>query len=407
MNPMMLGGLAMAALLLLVLLVAMRPWWRGGARATQERSAANVAAFRLRLDELEAEAASGLIPPDEAVSLRGELEARLLADAGDAPARLVMTGGRRPLAALLAAVFVVLFAAGGYYASGSWRLQQQIADADAAKPTFDPKIVAMVDQLAGRLRAKPDDVQGWGMLGRAYFVMQRYAESAQAYAEVNTRSPSAESLTDEGEALAWAQGGEVTGEAAEKMEAALKFDPAFAKALWYGGLASAQAGRFPQARERWQALLKRDDLPDDMRNALDERMKVLASVEAEAGAATAAPAVAIAPSAPLKLHVSLAPGLAAKLPAGATLFVFAKALSGPQMPLAVQRIAGPTLPLDDSMAMAPALRLSQFERVAVTARLSAAGAAQAASGDLEGRIETGRAKDGDPVLNLVIDRMLP
>lgn len=415
----LLTGLTMAALLLAAALVATRPWWRRDAAAVQDRRAANVAAYRLRLGELETELAAGLVPPDEAANLRAELDARLLREAGEAGAEPGAVDRRRLVGSLLTGLVLAAFAAGWYLQGGSWKLQREIAKGPApAEATVDPKIAAMVDQLAAKMKAQPDDAQGWVMLGRSYFVLQRYAESAQAYAEANARAapPNPEWLTDEAEALAFAGDREVSGRAAELIEQALTLAPDYGKALWYGGLASAQAGDFPTARARWQQLLQDPQLPQPMRDALVERLKTIDELAANPAAGAAAPSgetnAAAVPAGPgLRVSVTLAPELAAKVPAGATLFVFAKAESGPQMPLAVQRLPNAKLPLevtlDDSMAMAPALRMSQFERYTITARLSATGGAQAQPGDLEGRVAATRAEAGGKALELRIDRLVP
>lgn len=416
-----LTGLAMAVILLAAAALATRPWWRGGRAPVPDRKAANIAAYRLRLGELETEASAGLIPADEAENLRAELDARLLSDAGDAAAEPPAPDGRRPLAVIVVVALLALFAAGGYVASGSWRVQQEIARAEQ-QPKLDPKIVAMVDKLAGRLKEKPEDPRGWAMLGRSYFAMQRYDDAAQAYDQANSRAekPDPAWLTDESEALTFAGNREVSGRAAELVEQALRLAPDYGKALWYGGLAAAQAGDLATARSRWQKLLQADDLPESMRTALDERLKAIDAALArapEAGVqADAQPAAAPAAAGPgagpgLRIAITLAPALASRMPAGATLFVFAKAESGPQIPLAVQRLPAAKLPLtvtlDDSMAMAPALRLSQFERYVVTARLSAAGGVRAQSGDLEGRIDATRAQAGAAPLALTIDQVVP
>ena len=418
MNSDVLTGLLMAVTLLAATALATRPWWRGSSGRPQDRKAANVAAYRLRVAELEAETASGLIPPDEAAALRSELDARVLADAGESGAEPAERHERRLLAAMLVAVLLALFAVGWYSGSGSWRVQHEIAKGpDVPKPTVDPQIAVMVDKLAGKLREQPDDPKGWSMLGRSYFVMQRYAEAAQAYGEANARGtePNVEWLTDEGEALAFAGNREVDARSGALFERALKLAPGDGKALWYGGLGAAQRGDFAIARTRWQLLLQAKDLPDTMRTALEERMKTLDEAIAGAGAAPGDQPPAQGTAAPagpgLRVAVSLAPELASRVPAGATLFVFAKAESGPQIPLAVQRLPAAKLPvdvtLDDSMAMAPTLRLSQFERYIVTARLSAGGGALAQSGDLEGRIAASHAQAGGAALELRIDHRVP
>jgi cytochrome c-type biogenesis protein CcmH len=421
MSPDVLTGLLMAALLLAAAALATRPWWRRNDSRVPDRKAANVAAYRLRVSELETEAAAGLIPTDEAASLRAELDARLLNDAGDSAAEPKAAEGRRPMAVAVVGIMLALFAAGGYVGSGSWKVQREIATAvEAPKPALDPQVAAMVGKLAEKLKQQPDDPQAWAMLGRSYFVMQRYDDAAKAYDEANTRAkaPNAGWLTDESEALAFAGNREVSGRSAELVEQALALEPDFGKALWYGGLAAAQAGNFTVARNRWQKLLQATDLPQPMRDALEERLKTIDEAVASQGPASAAPsgetdaASAPAPAGPgLKINVSLAPELASKVPAGATLFVFAKAETGPQIPLAVQRLSGAKLPLeltlDDSMAMAPQLRMSQFERYVITARLSASGGAQAQSGDLEGRISAARAQAGGAALPLTIDHLVP
>lgn len=431
MTPALTAGLLMAVLLLMAVAVSTHPWWRAKAGTRQNRRAANVAAYRLRVAEIEAETASGMIPAEEAAALRAELDARLLTDADGTEPELVAKAERRPLSVLVVASLLGMFAIAWYAVGGSWRVQQEIASAPppAAAPAIDPQVVAMVDKLAERLQQKPDDPTGWTMLGRSYVVMSRYAEAAAAYAEARSRTPTptAELLADEGEAIAFANGQDVSGESAALFDAALKLDPDYSKALWYGGLGSAVAGDYATAKARWQRLLAKNDLAPEMRSALQERMTTLEQAiaangvnpaAAEAGAVAAQPPAAAGdaesaagPAISLKVKVSLAPELASKVPAGATLFVFAKAASGPPMPLAVQRLPGATLPLevslDESMAMAPGLSLSRFEQYVITARLSAAGSVQAQPGDLEGRIEATQAQSGGKALTLVIDKQLP
>ena len=52
-----------------------------------------------------------------------------------------------------------------------------------------PDIDAMVKRLAARLADQPDDGAGWKRLGRSYYVMKRYEESADAYAKAAALLP--------------------------------------------------------------------------------------------------------------------------------------------------------------------------------------------------------------------------
>lgn len=419
MNATLLTGLAMAGLLLLAVLLATHPWWRSRGGSRQNRRAANVAAYRLRVAEIDNETAAGLIPADEAAALRAELDARVLTDADGTEPELAQKIERRPGAIVLVALLLTMFASGWYLWRGGWETQQQIAAGPPPAPAIDPAIAAMVDKLATRLKANPDDAEGWSMLGRSYMVTQRFAEAAVAMAEANKRAaaPRADWLADEGEALAFAGGEDVSGPAAERFEEALKLDPAYPKALWYGGLGAVGAGDYATGRARWQQLIAQPDLDENMRTVLRERVAALDKALAERGlSATEAPAAAPAAAAPaaavsLRVQVALAPALAGKVPKGAILFVFAKAASGPPMPLAVQRLADARLPLtvtlDDSMAMAPGLKLSAFDQYVITARLSAGGSVQAQPGDLEGRAEARRATASEAPVSVTIDTVVP
>lgn len=381
------------------------PLWRAAVEGGQRRRAANVAAYRQRLAELDADAAAGLVDADTLASLRAELDARLLRDADDGEA--AVPRARRQVALTVGlGVLALGVALYGYFQDGSWRAQMQIAAApqDAVQRAEQQASVdQMVTALAQRLEQNPNDVDGWVLLGRSSFALQRYADAAAAYAKANaiTAQQEPDLLANEGEALAMASERQLVGRPQALFDAALALDPQHLKALWYAGLAAEQAGELDTARRHWRVLAGQD-LPDALRGALDERLQ-------QTGVAAAAPAAASGPV--LRLAVSLSSALAQQLPSDATLFVFAKAAEGPPMPLAVYRGKASELPrevrLDDSMAMAPTARLSQFDRWIVTARISRAGATQAVSGDLQGSLTVARGELGDAAMALVIDQVVP
>lgn len=383
-----------------------RPLWRRGVDAGQRRRAANVVAYRQRLAEIQADQAAGIVDTQTAASLRAELDMRLLRDAQATPEVDDASRTRRSLLlTLVLPVLVLAVAAWGYFQEGSWKLQQMAAAPQDALSAPDAAAVEqMVASLARKLEQEPDDPRGWALLGRSYFVMQRYAESARAYARANeiTGNTEPELLVGEGEALGMAQERDLRGRPQELFQAALTLAPGDGKALWYAGLAAAQEGDAQGAKAHWEALSKQD-LPEELRAVVDERLSELDAVATPPPAAGATPVIL--------LDVRVAPALQDRVAPDATLFVFAKAEQGPPMPLAVYRGKAAELPrqvrLDDSMAMTPQARLSSFERWSVTARISRAGQTQAVSGDLEGSLTVTRDGLGESALALVIDRVVP
>lgn len=387
-----------------------RPLWSGASDPRQRRRAANVAAYRQRLRELDADGAAGLVDAETQATLKSELDSRLLLDteydAGPAP----VVSRRAVWISALLALFVPGMALLGYVQSGSWKVQEQIAAAPADSPVTPASVEAMVAKLRSRLERQPDDVQGWAMLGRSTFVLERYAESAEAYAKANalTGSQEPELLVNEGEALGLARDRDLSGKPRELFESALRLAPGHGKALWYSALAAEQAGDTVLAHSRWQELSKQD-LPETLRAALDERL--LATAPATGPDSASSPKVEAQVAIQLRVAVSLAPELASRIGPEHTLFVFAKAAAGPPMPLAVYRGKASELPrevmLDDSLAMTPALKISQFDRWLVTARVSRAGQAQAVSGDVQGSLTVARGDLGKTALVLVLDEVVP
>lgn len=406
----------MVVITVLAALNLARPLWTRRDPQAAQRRASNIAAYRQRLIEIDQELAAGLIPADQAQAVRDEAGARLLDDVDhrDLPASPV---GNRPVpprrrAAVLLLLVVAVFSAGYYYSQGTWQQQRLVAGEVQPPPVTAEDVEQMLATLRARLDSAPDDAEGWAMLGRAYFMTRRYPESAQAYAQVNriTQSRNPDALTGEAEALAMAGNRELSGRPRELFEQALALEPQQPKALWYGGLAAAQAGDTALARQRWTALLQQP-LPDELRTVLTEQ---LAAIDGSAPALTAAPAIsppsATPPAVRLRVQLLLAQGMLAQLPADAVLMVFARAEQGPPMPVAVYRGAATPLPseviLDDSMAVMPTMKLSQFDRWIVTARIGRTGQAKAESGDLQGSVVVGRDQAGEP-LTLTIDQRIP
>ena len=405
----------MAALTIAAAVWLSRPWWRRDSAAPMRRRDANVAAYRQRLDEIQTEAEVGLIQPDAARALRDEAGLRLVDDAAGtaeaaepAPHRPVWRGAA--LLGLLLAVFSV-----GYYGwAGSWRIAAIVAgEAQPREPTM-ADVETLLTQLEQRLEQNPDDVDGWAMLGRSRFALQRFEPAAQAFAKANelTQRQNADLLTAEGEALGMARERNLQGEPRELFDRALGLSPDHAKALWYAGMAALQAGDKARTLELWTHL-RQQQMPTELQTILDQQLAELRGEAPATPPMAAAPETAQQAATPsavaIDVSLNLAPELASKLPAGAMLIVYAKAESGPPMPLAVVRQPVGRFPLrlrlDDSQAMMPNLKLSQFERWEITARIGR-GQAKAESGELQGSIRIGKAEAAQPV-QLTIDTVVP
>jgi cytochrome c-type biogenesis protein CcmH len=364
--------------------------------------------LKRQLAELDALIAKGVLKGAAAVQARDELEAQVLAlVAPGAP-----TGGARvarPSRRLLLglAAFVLVFGLAGYAWLGNpagLGVSPGTAPAPAQDSAHDTaKMQALAEGLAQKLQNRPDDAEGWTMLGRSYSALGRFEEAQKAFAHVLQLRPSdASALVDYADVLAVAQGGKLEGEPARLIARALQLDPNHGKGLALSGTLAFDKGDFAQAAQLWERAVRNMEpgsaMAQRLQGALDEaRQRAgLPPQPAAADATGAAPAAAAAAmgaqpegvGAAVQVRVSLAPGLAAQAGPEDTVFIFARALSGAKAPLAIARKQVKDLPLDitldDSLAMSPALRISGAVQVVVGARVSKRGDAQAQSGDLQG-----------------------
>ena len=365
--------------------LAARPLWRREGDAQVSRDAMNAAVFRDQLRELDADLAAGTLAQSDYERAREEIERMVLEDFSQAERQRASGGNRFAAYSVLA---VPLLAAGIYFAVGN-------PDALDPEGATERQIAAMVERLEARLKANPDDAEGWKMLGRSFGVLGRYPEAVRAYAKAATLAPrDAEILVDLADVLAMAGGQRLDGEPEKLIERALVLDPDNLKALALGGTAAFQRGDFARAAALWERLLP-------LVAAGSEDARILRS-NIEEARAKAAPAVKLAGT------VSLSPKLKGRAAPDDTVFIFARAAEGPAVPLAVLKRKVSDLPakfaLDDSMAMAPGVRLSAFPRVVVSARVSKSGNAAPQPGDLQGA-STPVANDAAGV-RIVIDKVV-
>lgn len=333
------------------------------------------------------------------------------ASAATAPRTRPGWASRRGVA--IAAVIVVLGSA-GYAWKGTPRLGPAAPAAWAAAPSPQPAASAphalgndamagMVQSLAAKLKAKPDDAEGWAMLARSYTTLGQVAESLPAYAQALKLAPKdAELMADYADALALQQGRQFSGEPLAWIRKALVQDPRQPKALLLAGTEAFNRQDMPAAIKFWEQVVAAgpagSGLVEQARNGLDDARKLQ-------GGSNASPVPAqVAATAKVGGTVRLSSELAREAKPDDTVFVFARAAEGPRMPLALIQRRVRDLPLkfelDDSMAMNPAAKLSGAAQVVVTARVSRSGQAQPQPGDLEGMTQSVALGRGD--VDLVI-----
>lgn len=360
----------------------------------------DVLALRKQLQQLAELHTSGALGDAAYQESRAKLERRLVDAVMSAPAAAAVAPSARPPAKLLSllAVSVLVIAAAGYWWTGSpERLAEGVpASQGASAPAGQPhamsseQIAAMADKLAERLKAQPDDAEGWAMLARSYAVLGRNPEAIEAYKKATAlNADDAGLLADYADALAVQNKHSLSGEPARLIARALKLDPDNPKALSLAGTEAFDRKDYAAAAKHWDRVVQLG--PAD--SALAQQAKGGAAEARELGrlpAPAVAPAAAAA-SAPASVSgsVVLAPALAQQASPDDTVFVFARAAEGGAMPLAVLRKQVKDLPLaftlDDKLAMAPTAKLSGASKVIVSARVSKSGDAIPQGGDLSGQ----------------------
>jgi cytochrome c-type biogenesis protein CcmH len=424
-----------AAMVAAALAWVLVPLLKRGRPAAVAREASNVALLRDQLRELDADLATGTMPRDQYDQAKRELEQRVLEESqaipggASAPTQsaawtAAILGSALPIAALL-----LYLAVGNHDAFAPMAARSAKDGAD--HEVTPQQVEAMALSLAAKLEKEPGNVDGWVMLARTYYAMNRHAEAARAFDRAVALVPdNADLLADYADSVGAAEGG-LRGKSLELIARALKADPTHWKALALAGTAAFNRKDFQQAVDYWERMKKTVPPDSPIAGSIDASIaeaRELGGLKAgppsggqalAAGAAKgpSSPAPAPAPAPPASPSsvaaiagtVSLAPALAAKVAPTDVVYIFARAAEGPKMPLAIIRKQVKDLPipfsLDDSMAMAPNFALSNFSSIVIGARVSKSGSAAPQSGDLEGLSPAVRV--GVTGLAVVIDRALP
>ncbi|CAH2600198.1 Cytochrome c heme lyase subunit CcmH [Rhodovastum atsumiense] len=136
--------------------------------------------------------------------------------------------------------------------------QDVAAAANMSEAERATMIRGMVEKLAAKLQAEPNDYDGWLRLGRAYAVLGEHDQAGDAFTRAAALRPGDVTPLLQGvQALAQAQkeGAPLPQRAIALLHEAEQRDPKLPETLWYLGMAEAQSGRVDQARGYWERLL--------------------------------------------------------------------------------------------------------------------------------------------------------
>jgi len=248
--------IAIAVLLtLLALAWVVRPLLRPAPQAGVSSQRLNAAIYRDQLQTLERDLARGVISPADYEATQDELQLRLLDDTRE-PASTPQKRSasfwtaRRTAAAI--AVTLPLASAGMYW----WLGAPQAIDPISSRKADEDKVAKMVDGLAARLRANPDNPKGWAMLARSYKVMGRLQEAADAYAKAGpVVDTDPDLLADYADLLASRGGDSLEGQPLVLINKALALNPLHPMSLMLAGNAAYRQGNFASAVNYWEKLL--------------------------------------------------------------------------------------------------------------------------------------------------------
>ena len=426
MSANMLFGVLALGMVLCVAAVLMWVLLRQRPVVTQASQAkANAKVYRDQIADLDREHASGHISDAEWQQSRDELSLRLLEDTSAQDDPVAKQEKPALWTAVLVAVALPLASMGLYM----W-----VGEPDALNPMAvkspdkvdQHELLKMAESLAQKLNDKPDNLQGWVMLGRTYRTLEKFDASVQAYDRALKLSADDDLKLERVEVLAMKSQGNFEGEPWNVIRDILQRDPQNYGALLMAGSASYSHEKYADALKYWQQARKplaadNPDVPglDEAISSVQQKLGLPVQVAKGSSAQVNAAQPAVAPAAntssaastglTVSGQVAIAEALKGKVKPSDVVFIYATPANGERMPLAIFKTTVAQLPmaftLDDSTAMTPERKLSGAGEVLVKVRVSKSGNAMPQSGDLAGTL--GPVKVGSKGLKLEIKDQIP
>jgi len=223
-----------------------------------QRDILNLEVLRDQLRELDTDLQLGTIDAIGYQSARQDLERRVVTEVQDKPIQVERRVQSRTTAVVITLVIPIV-AGALFHFLGMPKLgaDAQITDAEEQPPSVTPQqIEGMVTKLAEKLKANPNDANGWRMLIRSYKTMQRYDEAVEAYKHLVPLIPNdADILTDYAMTLALTSNRKLSGEPEKLINRALEIDSKNVQALALSGSVAFEKKDYEKAISTWRLIL--------------------------------------------------------------------------------------------------------------------------------------------------------
>jgi cytochrome c-type biogenesis protein CcmH len=215
----------------------------------------NADIYRDQLRALDGDLARGTLSATDHATTVDELQLRLLDDT-DAPADAAPTMGTIFWTARRTAIVLALMLPLGSAAMYWWLGTPAALDPGASQRAASEKVKQMVEDLATKLKAEPNNPMGWAMLARSYKVLGRLDESELAFAKaMDVVHTNADLLVEYADLLAVRAQGNLEGQPLTMINQALSLSPQHPMALMLSGVAAYRRADYAVAAAQWEKLL--------------------------------------------------------------------------------------------------------------------------------------------------------
>ena len=224
---------------------------QGSAGVSVDRLNTEIA--RDQLLSLDSDLARGVINQADFETTRDELQLRLLDDTLQEQPVPNYTGFLTARRTAVAMGFCIpVFGLGVYMQLGT----PAAIDSIMAAKADDHQMKQMIDALAAKLKANPNNLVGWAMLGRSYKVTGRFEEAEQAFLKTgNLLDNDPDLMLEYADLLAVKADNNIEGKPLELVNKALSLNPENPMGLMMSAVAAYRRSDFNLAISQWKKLL--------------------------------------------------------------------------------------------------------------------------------------------------------